>query len=409
MRKKPVKPRDENTTTSSGVGPITFGIPDFDEAEIEAVAELIRSGKISGDGPATKRLEAEMAAYLGVPKVFLTTSGTHALELAMHSLRLKPGDEVICPSFTFVSTANAALLCGAKPVFAEIRPDTLNLCPEDTARRITSRTRAICPVHYAGIGCDMDAFMKLAEDHHLSIVEDAAHAMGARYRGKPLGSIGDIGCFSFHDTKNIVCGEGGAFASRDPEIIGLAEMIREKGTDRSRFLRGEIDRYTWREPGSSYILSEILAVILEVQWKKMERINRRRVEIFHRYEDGLREFAKSERIALPHIPDGCDINGHIFYTLHPTGTDRNRCLAELRERGIPASFHFVPLHSSPFARQELGTGNLALPVTESVARRLVRLPLHSALTDAQVDYVLTVYSDFLSNPPVGTANTGLRL
>jgi dTDP-4-amino-4,6-dideoxygalactose transaminase len=396
MKKNPFRPKDEERNVSPGVAPIAFGKPDLDEAEIEAVAKLIRGGKIGGDGPATKRLEAEMAAYLGVPKVFLTTSGTHALELAMHSLRLKPGDEVICPSFTFVSTANAALLCGAKPVFAEIRPDTLNLCPEDTARRITSRTRAICPVHYAGVACDMDAFLDLAKVHNLSIVEDAAHAIGARYKGKPLGSIGDAGCYSFHDTKNIVCGEGGALASRDPEIISMAEMIREKGTDRSRFLRGEIDKYTWREPGSSYILSEILAVVLEVQWKKMDRINRRRVEVFRRYENGLRDLAEKGRIALPHVPEGCEINGHIFYTLHPTAADRNRCLTDLRERGIPASFHFVPLHSSPFARRELGTADLSLPVTESAARRLVRLPLHSGLTDPQVDYILDVYRDLIS-------------
>ncbi len=402
MKRNPFGQKGERGESASDVGPISFSKPDFDEAEIEAVTRLIHGGKIGGAGPATKRLEAEMSAYLGVANVFLTTSGTHALELAMHSLRISPGDEVICPSFTFVSTANAALIRGAKPVFAEIRPDTLNLCPEDTARRITPRTRAICPVHYAGIACDMDAFLKLAETHNLYIVEDAAHAIGARYKGKPLGGIGDVGCFSFHDTKNVVCGEGGAFASRNPKVASLAEMICEKGTDRSRFLRGEIDRYTWREPGSSYILSEILAVILEVQWKKMERINKRRVEIFHRYENGLRDFAKTGRLTLPYVPENCEINGHIFYTLHPTATDRNRCLAELRERGVPASFHFIPLHGSPFARRELGTEDLSLPVTESAARRLVRLPIHSGLTDDQVDYVLSVYREFLSRPPAGT-------
>jgi dTDP-4-amino-4,6-dideoxygalactose transaminase len=366
--------------------------PDMTQEETEAISKALMGGRIGGDGPVGRALEEAMASRLGAGRVLLTTSCSHALEMAFLALDLQPGDEVILPSFTFVSAANAVLRCGARVVFADIEPGTLNLSVEDAAGRVTDRTRAICPTHYAGIGCDMKGFVELSEPRGLPIVEDAAHALGSKYGGRELGTLGDIGCYSFHETKNVVCGEGGAFVTSDEELARRAEVIREKGTDRAAFLRGEVDRYTWRSLGSSYVLSDLLAALLEVQWKRMDEMNARRVEIFHRYLQAFADLEAEGRVRLPQVGDGCEPNGHLFYAVHPCREERDRVVEALRAEGIQSSFHFLPLHASPYARERLGMEDLSLPVTESASAGLLRLPLHSKLTDADVDRVIETYS-----------------
>jgi len=304
------------------------------------------------------------------------------------ALEIGPGDEVICPSFTFVSTANAIVRQRAKPVFCDVCEDTLNLDPTDVAAKLTSRTRAVIVVHYGGIACDMDSFQKLARRHRLAIVEDAAHAIGAKYRGRHLGTLGDMGCYSFHETKNLTCGEGGALLTDDRVHAARAEIIREKGTDRAAFLRGEVNKYTWQSEGSSYLLSEVLAAVLAAQWKKLARITRRRREIFQRYMERLAPLQRAGDLTLPFVPAGCETNGHLFYVRLPSERARNRCLANLRGRGIGAAFHFVPLHSSPYGRQ-FGIQPGALPVTERASRTLLRLPLYPQLRNRDVDFIST--------------------
>jgi dTDP-4-amino-4,6-dideoxygalactose transaminase len=322
-----------------------------------------------------------------MPRVLLTTSCTHALELALLALGVGPGDEVLCPSFTFVSTANAALRVGARPVFADIEEETLGLDLADVERRLTPRTTVLMPVHYAGVAPDMDGLLALASSRGLKVVEDAAQGLGATYRGHPLGSLGDAGCFSFHETKNVTCGEGGALALRDPELIRKAEIIREKGTNRSAFLRGEVDKYTWVAEGSSYVLSDVLAAILDAQLDKLERIQARRRSVAESYRAELGPWARAHGVHLFEPPAGRVSNDHIFYLLFPDLADRDRYMAALRSRGVSAAFHYVPLHSSPFGRT-LGGEVEHLPVTESVAARLLRLPLHPLLSEGDVERVV---------------------
>jgi dTDP-4-amino-4,6-dideoxygalactose transaminase len=359
----------------------------FGEEEFSRLREAML-GRTAGDGPFCARVEARLSALLGVPRVLLTTSCTHALELALMALGIGPGQEVICPSFTFVSTANAALRVGAKPVFAEIDGDTLGLDPSDVERRIGPKTAAIIPVHYAGIGPDMDALLALASSRGLKVVEDAAQGLAASYKGRPLGALGDAGCFSFHETKNVICGEGGAIALKDPEFIRRAEIIREKGTNRRAFLRGQVDKYTWVAEGSSYILSDVLAAILDAQLDRLDEIQRRRAEAAARYRAGLGTWAEARGVKLPPIfPDRAS-NDHIFYLLLPEEALRDRVLSRLREAGIQAAFHYVPLHSSPFG-QTLGPSS-KFPVTDRIAGTLVRLPLHPRLTTEDIDRVVEV-------------------
>lgn len=296
----------------------------------------------------------------------------------MLALDLAPGDEVIMPSFTFVSTANAVVLRGAVPVFAEIRPETLNLDPEDVARRITPRTRAIVPVHYAGVGCDMGALSDLAARHDLHVVEDAAQGVDAYYEGGPLGTLGDIGCYSFHDTKNITSGEGGAFLTDDSAIAQQAEIIREKGTNRSAFYRGEVDKYSWVDEGSSYIQSDILAALLEVQLEKRDEIREKRRAVWEAYYEALSPLAERGRITLPVIPENRTSNYHLFHFRTHSAPERDRMLSLLREGGVQATFHYVPLHSSPYGRGVLGW-ETDLPVTQHCSETLVRLPLYPQL------------------------------
>jgi dTDP-4-amino-4,6-dideoxygalactose transaminase len=366
--------------------PVAFHAPWFDEREIEAVRAAL-SGQVAGDGPIGRRVEGRLAAHLGARRVLLTTSGTHAIELALLALGIGPGQEVICPSFTFVSSANAVLRVGARPVFAEIEEQTLGLDPEDVRRRLTPRTAAIVPVHYAGVAPDMEALLDLARAKGLRTIEDAAQGLAARWRGRPLGTLGDAGCLSFHETKNVTCGEGGALVVSDPEIALRAEIAREKGTNRAAFLRGEVDKYTWVAEGSSYVLSEVLAALLDAQLDKLEAIQARRAAVVARYRHGLAGWAGARGVRLPpDLPDRTP-NHHIFFLRYPDGRRRDEALRSLRARGVKATFHYVPLHSSPHGREIAGT-TVDLPVTDRVAATLLRLPLHPLLTDDEVERVL---------------------
>lgn len=359
-------------------GSIPFNKPCIGQSEIDAVTQALKEGILRGDGPISKRVEAKLKTWLDVQHVYFTTSCTHALEMAMIALNIGPGDEVIMPSFTFVSSANAVVLRGATPVFAEIDEATLNIDPADIARKITPATRAIVPVHYAGVACDMDAIMALAHAHNLYVIEDAAQAIDATYRGRPLGTIGHIGCFSFHDTKNLTSGEGGAFVTNDQAIAEKAELVREKGTNRSAFFRGEVDKYNWVSQGSSYIQSDILAALLEAQIERKDEIKQQRKQVWDAYYAALKLLAEAGQLTLPTVPDFADTNFHIFFFRLPTLELRQTILAALKRDGIQATFHYVPLHSSPYGRNTLGCTE-DLPVTEQCSETLIRLPIYPQL------------------------------
>jgi dTDP-4-amino-4,6-dideoxygalactose transaminase len=368
---------------------IALSKPWFTEAESQGVAKAL-AGRVAGDGPFCRKVEERLSARLGGDRVLLTTSCTHALELCLLALGIGRGQEVVCPSFTFVSTANAILRVGAMPVFAEIEEATLGLDAADVARVLTPRTAAILPVHYAGVAPDMDALLHLSQSHGLKLVEDAAQGLGASFRGKALGTLGDGGCFSFHETKNITCGEGGALAIRDREVAARAEIIREKGTNRSAFLRGEIDKYTWVAEGSSFILSDLLGAVLDAQLDKFEEIQKRRARVASRYREGLAEWGARAGVRLSPGDDGeRQGNDHLFYLLFPNGGSRDSALAALKASGVMATFHYVPLHSSPFGRT-IGTGRRELPVTDRIAETLLRLPLHPLLTESEISRVIDV-------------------
>jgi dTDP-4-amino-4,6-dideoxygalactose transaminase len=371
--------------TAPPAGPIPFSRPWFDERETEAVREAL-GGHVSGDGPIGRRVEARLARQLGAHRALLTTSGTHALELALLALGVGPGQEVICPSFTFVSSANAVLRVGARPVFADIEERTLGLDPGDVGPRLTPRTVALLPVHYAGIAPDMASLLEIARRRGLRVVEDAAQAMAATWRGRALGTLGDAGCLSFHETKNVTCGEGGALLVSDPEVARRAEIVREKGTNRAAFFRGEVDKYTWVAEGSSYVLSDVLAALLDAQLDKLGEIQRRRAAVAARYREGLASWAAERGVRLPPELAERETNHHIFFLLYPEARLRDEALSSLRERGVQATFHYVPLHSAPHARR-LGL-ETDLPVTDRVAASLLRLPLHPLLTPDEVGRVI---------------------
>jgi len=379
-----LKPRPDGGAATGP--PLSLSAPWFDENELARVREAL-AGRTAGDGPFCRRVESRLAEQLGVPRVLLTTSCTHALELALLALGIGPGQEVICPSFTFVSTANAILRVGAEPVLADVEEEGLGLDPADAERRVSPRTAALLPVHYAGFAAPMDALMDLARRRGLKVVEDAAQGLGASFRGTPLGALGDAGCFSFHETKNVTCGEGGALALRDKAVAERAEIIREKGTNRAAFLRGEVDKYTWVAEGSSYILSDVLAAILDAQLDKAERIALRRARISALYRDGLEGWAEREGVRLPARSPDRVVNDHLFHLVFPSEAARDACLQALRAQRIQATFHYVPLHSSPFGRTLAGSRG-AFPVSERVAGRLLRLPLHPLLEDADVRRVI---------------------
>jgi dTDP-4-amino-4,6-dideoxygalactose transaminase len=355
--------------------------------ELEYVAEAARLQHLSGDGPFTKRCRAWLEQRLGVPAALLTSSCTHALEMAALLLDLKPGDEVIVPSFTFVSSANAFVLRGATPVFIDSRADTLNLDEPQLARLITPRTRAIVVVHYAGVGCEMDAIMDVARRHKIAVVEDNAHGLCGTYRGKALGTFGALSTLSFHDTKNFSCGEGGALIINDAALLERAEIIREKGTNRSRFFRGEVDKYTWVDVGSSYLPSELQAAFLLGQLESESAIQKRRRSIWQAYEKGLADWAGKQGVRLPTVPAHCGPSWHLFHLMLPNAEARQDLIGHLRSRDTAAVFHYLPLHLSTMGRR-FHSVPPSLPVAESAADRLLRLPMYNNMTDGEVADVI---------------------
>ncbi|MEJ7813229.1 MAG: dTDP-4-amino-4,6-dideoxygalactose transaminase [Gemmatimonadaceae bacterium] len=365
---------------------IPFNRPAVVGQELDNIRQAIAAGHLSGDGAFTRRCNAWLEARTGAAKALLTHSCTAALEMAALLAEAGPGDEVIMPSFTFVSTANAFVLRGATPVFVEVRPDTLNLDETQVEAAVTERTRAIVPVHYAGVACEMDALMEIAARRGLLVIEDAAQALLATYKGRPLGTIGDLGALSFHETKNIISGEGGALLARDRDFIGRAEIIREKGTNRSSFFRGEVDKYTWVDVGSSYLPSEIIAAFLHAQLEQADALIARRLAIWERYHEAFADLEVEGLVRRPIIPAHCAHNGHLYYLLLPNLEARQRVLAELKALGIGAIFHYVPLDSSPAGRR-YGRAAGPLPVTHDIADRLVRLPLWVGVED-RVDAVI---------------------
>lgn len=363
--------------------------------ELGYLAEAHAQGHLTGNGPFAKRCHTWLEQRSGCEKALLTHSCTVALELAALLLDLQPGDEVIMPSYTFVSTANAFVLRGAVPVFVDVREDTLNLNETLIEAAITERTRAIVPVHYAGVGCEMDQIMAIAQTHHLKVVEDAAQGMMASYKGRPLGSIGDIGTYSFHETKNVISGEGGCLLVNDSALSHRAEIICEKGTDRSRFLRGEIDKYTWKKVGSSFFPGELIAAFLWAQLEEAEQITEQRLMSWQRYHEQLAQLEEEGLIRRPTVPEHCQHNAHIYYVLLAPGIDRQLILETFRRNNIWPASHYVPLHWSP-AGQSYGRVHGRMNVTDSILERLIRLPLWIGLTENQQERVVDVLKKALS-------------
>lgn len=372
---------------------VPFNKPTRRGNELEYVAEAVASGHTSGDGPFTQKCQALLEQALTVPKVLLTTSCTHALEMAALLLNIEPGDEVIVPSFTFVSTMNAFALRGARPVFSDIRADTLNLDDAHLPGLITRRTKAVLPVHYAGVACAMDPIVEIAKQHRLAVVEDNACGLFGRYRGRYLGSFGCLATQSFHATKNFTCGEGGALVINDPAYVARAEMIREKGTNRSRFFRGQVDKYTWVELGSSYLPSDMLAAFLYAQLEARGEIQAKRRQIWDYYFERLRPWAQNQDVRLPVVPPDCEQSYHLFYLLLPSMKDREALTAHLKKCGISSTFHYVPLHLSEMG-QRFGGKPGDCPVAEDVSDRLLRLPFYTDLTESDLDYVVSAVLEF---------------
>jgi len=365
---------------------IPFNKPHMTGKELAYIKEAHASLHLSGDGPFTNKCHAWLEKHLHCQKVLLTHSGTGALEMAAILADIQPGDEIIMPSYTFVSTANAFVLRGGVPVFVDIRPDTLNMDERLVEKAITDKTKAIVAVHYAGVGCAMDVIMDLADKHKLRVVEDAAQAMLSRYNGRYLGTIGDLGCLSFHETKNIISGEGGALLINDPDLIERAEIIWEKGTNRKQFFRERVDKYTWIDIGSSFLPSELTAAFLYAQLEEAEKIIAFRKRIFDRYMNGLKALADKGLIRLPFVQSENECNGHMFYIITRSLRERTRLLDFLLGNGIYAVFHYVPLHSSP-AGKKYGRPGSAMNVTNDLSDRLLRLPLYYEMKDADVDRV----------------------
>jgi len=375
---------------------IPFNKPFMSGRELWYIAQAHTNGHLSGDGQFTKKCHAWLEQHTGTRRALLTHSCTAALEMAALLAELQPGDEVIMPSYTFVSTANAFVMRGAVPVFVDIRPDTLNIDETLIEAAITPKTRAICVVHYAGVGCEMDAIMAIADRHGLVVIEDAAQGIMSRYQGKPLGSIGALAALSFHETKNVISGEGGALLINEDRFIERAEIIREKGTNRSRFFRGEVDKYTWVDVGSSYLPGDIVAAFLAAQLEQAEAITARRMAIWQRYCDWAAPFEASGHVRRPIVPAECVHNAHMFYLLLRDVETRTRFIGALKDAGIGAVFHYVPLHSSP-AGQKFCRVAGPMAITDDVSDRLVRMPLWVGLEDQQ-QFVLDTAGKLLGAP-----------
>ncbi|MGN0750949.1 MAG: dTDP-4-amino-4,6-dideoxygalactose transaminase [Treponema sp.] len=372
---------------------VTFNIPPKTGAELSYIEKAIESNKICGDGEFTKKCSQWMENAFSAKKVLLTTSGTSALEMAAILCDIKPGDEVILPSYTFCSTADAFVQRGAKLVFVDVRPDTMNIDENLIEKAITEKTRVIVPVHYAGVACEMDTIMDIAKRHNLKVVEDAAQAVMSKYKGRYCGTIGDFGCYSFHETKNYSMGEGGALVINDEKYIEQAEIIREKGTNRSKFWRGQVDKYTWVDYGSSYLPSELNAAYLYPQLEKAEEINQFRLQVWNKYYKGLSELAG--KVEFPVVPECCSHNAHMFYLKLENIEDRSEFISYMKENGIGCVFHYIPLHSSP-AGLKFGTFSGKDIYTTKESERLVRLPMWYGLTDSQVDYIIEVVKKYFN-------------
>ncbi len=373
---------------------IPFNRPFIAGKELHYIAQAVVQGQIAADGLYTKQCSRFLEQRFGSSRVLLTPSCTAALEMAALLCDLGPDDEVIMPSYTFVSTAAAIVRTGAHPVFVDVRSDTLNLDETKIEDFICPRTKMIVPVHYAGVACEMDTIMDIAARHGLRVLEDAAQGVNSFYKGRALGSIGNFGAYSFHETKNVICGEGGALCVNDARFVRRAEIIRDKGTNRQQYFRGEIDKYTWVDVGSSYVPSEISAAFLWGQLEQIEMITERRRAIFQRYSDAFAPLEAAGLLRTPRIPQECQPNYHMFYILLPTPDLRDRLMAHLKAEGILAVFHYIPLHSSPMG-EELGCASWDLPVTQDISPRLLRLPFYFDLSPRDQDEVIQRITDFL--------------
>ena len=372
---------------------IRFNVPPYTGKEMEYIKKAVENQKICGDGDFTHKCNEWLEQKTGIRKALLTTSCTHATEMAAILCDIKPGDEVIMPSYTFVSTADAFVLRGAKAVFVDVRPDTMNIDENLIEDAITDKTRAIAPVHYAGVSCDMDKIMDIAKRHNLLVVEDAAQGIMSEYKGKALGTFGDYGCFSFHETKNFSMGEGGAILIRDPENIERAEIIREKGTNRAKFFRGQIDKYTWVDAGSSYLPSELNAAYLYAQLELADQITADRMKTWNMYYEAFEELENAERIERPFIPADCKHNAHMFYLKCKDLEERTEFIDFLKKNEILAVFHYIPLHSAP-AGKSFGRFNGEDVYTTKESERLVRLPLYYGLKEEEVEYIIGKVKEF---------------
>ena len=372
---------------------INFNQPYIARNQVKYIKESLKNYHISGDGHFTKKCNLHLERYFGVKKALITTSCTHALEMSAILLDLKEGDEVIVPSFTFVSTPNAFILRGAKPVFIDIRPDTLNLNENNLEELITNNTKAIYVVHYAGVGCEMDRILEIAKKYGLDVVEDNAHGLFGKYKGKYLGTFGKFATQSFHETKNISCGEGGALLINDSSFIERAEIIREKGTNRSRFFRGQIDKYSWVDIGSSFLPSDILAAILLSHLEESQIIQKKRKEIWENYDNVLRGWAHDNKVLQPSIPDHCEQSYHMYYLLLPKLDTRQAFIHHLKDRGVHSVFHYVPLHTSEMGKK-YGYMEGSLPVTENISNRLIRLPMYFDLSPTDLKEINQAVMEF---------------
>ena len=377
-------------------GIIPFNRPALTGKELIYIADAIRLGHASGDGVYTKHCHEFFEKEFGVKKALLTTSCTHALEMAAILCDIQPGDEVIVPSYTFTSTVNAFVLRGAKPIFCDIRPDTLNLDETQIEQLITPKTKAIVPVHYAGVACEMDSIMSIAKKHGLYVIEDNAQGIFGKYKGKSLGSFGHFGTLSFHETKNINCGEGGALLINDPKLVERAEIIREKGTNRSQFFRGQIDKYGWVDMGSSFLPSDILAAYLWAQLEIWPSIVAKRKQIWSTYQEGIQDWANTQGVQLPHVSSHVEQSYHMFYLVFPSLEERTRFISHLKGKGINAVFHYQALHCSPMGIK-LGGRKGQCPISEKMSDHLVRLPFYNSMTEEEQWFIIDSILDFKMN------------